>query len=139
MFPVTPINGNAYFGDGPVKAKEELNMETFMRLLIVQLVNQNPLEPMKDADFFAQMAQLGQVQGLNNIQDSMEMTQAASLIGKTVTAVRPNTLSGFEADNLVTGQVTSLTIRNGERWIGLEEADGGIVEVQLGSIRQISE
>lgn len=139
MNPVSPMDGHAYFGDGPKQAKSDLDMETFMRLLVVQLTNQNPLEPMSDRDFFAQMAQLGQVEGLNNVQDSLDMTQAASLIGKNVIAVRPNTLSGFEMDNLVSGQVTALTIRNGERWIGLKEADGGIVEVQLGSIRQISE
>lgn len=137
MFPVSPVDGFQYFGDKPVPKKSDLDMQTFMRLLTVQLVNQNPLEPMSDRDFFAQMAQLGQVQGLDNVQKSLDMSQAASLIGKTVTAVMPFTESGGALDALVTGQVERVTIRNGERIIGLKMEDGGIVEVKMSAIQQI--
>ncbi len=136
MFSVEPVNGFRYFGDQPMPAKSELDMETFMRLLTVQLANQNPLEPMNDRDFFAQMAQLGQVQGLDKLQSSMDMTQATSLIGKTVSAVRPiDDNSGFSS--LVTGVVDRMTIRDGKTILGLKEADGGIVEVEIGNIREI--
>ena len=64
MFPVTPIDGAVYYGDKPTAARPEMDMTMFMRLLTVQLLNQNPLEPMSDGDFFGQIAQLGQVQGM---------------------------------------------------------------------------
>ncbi|MFQ3677797.1 MAG: flagellar hook capping FlgD N-terminal domain-containing protein, partial [Fimbriimonadaceae bacterium] len=54
--PVNSYDYNAGFGIQPQKSKSELNMEMFLRLLVTQLQNQNPLEPMNDRDFFAQMA-----------------------------------------------------------------------------------
>lgn len=139
MFPVSPIDGNAYYGAKPVPKKDDLDMKTFMRLLTVQLVNQNPTEPMNDRDFFAQMAQLGQVQGLDKVQASVDMTQAASLIGKTVTVVRPFSETGLEFDSIASGKVERITIKNGERLLGVREPNGGIIEVSMNAIREVSE
>lgn len=137
MFPVAPVDGFRYFGDKPAEKKSELDMETFMRLLIVQLTTQDPLEPMNDRDFFAQMAQLGQVQGMHKMQESMDMAEAGNLIGKTVTAVRPFTETGGTFDTTVTGRVEGMTVRNGQRIVAIVEADGGIVEVKLEAIRNV--
>jgi len=137
MNPVDPVDGFRFYGDKPVPKKSELDMETFMRLLTVQLANQNPLEPMNDRDFFAQMAQLGQVQGLDKLQMSMDMTQATSLIGKEVAAVRPMTEGTDGFNSLVIGKVDRITVRDGKTILGLREEGGGIVEVQLGNIREI--
>lgn len=115
--------------------KSELNMETFLMLLTVQLANQNPLEPMNDRDFFAQMAQLGQVEGLGKLQDTMDFGQAASLIGKTVKAVRPGDATGVTT---VEGEIVSVSIRNGEQVIAIQEKDGGLVEVTMKAIQSVS-
>lgn len=120
------------------KPKSTLDMETFMRLLTTQLANQNPLEPMNDRDFFAQMAQLGQVQGLDAVKKSLDVTQAAALIGKQVTAVSPFTESGTGSNELIQGTVKRLTVRNGEYYIGVQEANGGISEVKMDNIQSIA-
>ncbi len=137
-----PINGAAgaqYFGGAnkSAEAKAELDVTTFIRLLTVQLANQNPLEPMSDTDFFAQLAQLGQVEGLGKLQDATAMNQAADMIGKEVTAVRPLTESDSGYNSLVDGVVKRATLRNGEMILGIEEANGGIVEVKLENVREI--
>lgn len=139
MNPVEPSNGFAYFGDGPAKTKpkSELDMSTFLRLMVTQLANQNPLEPMKDADFYAQLAQLGQVQGIDKLQKSMDTMQSAGLIGKTVTAVRPMTDGSDGFNSLVTGEVVKVTIRDGNRILGVREADGGIVDIRIENVREV--
>jgi flagellar basal-body rod modification protein FlgD len=137
MNAVTPVDGFEYFGAKPAQKKDELDMETFMRLLVVQLVNQNPLEPMNDRDFFAQMAQLGQVEGLDNLQSSSDMAQATGFIGKTVTAVRPTTSGGAFEDPLVYGVVTGVVVKNGAQMLVIREANGGNVEVGLGAIQSV--
>lgn len=140
MSSVIPVNGGDYFGlNGAKKAKSDLDMETFLNLLVVQLANQNPLEPMNDRDFFAQMAQLGQVQGLDKMQDSMEISQAANLMGKTITALRPMTDSDTGQNSLVTGKVVRMQVVDGERILGIKEANGGIVDVKMENIREINE
>lgn len=134
---IDPIGAN-YFGITPTASKQELNMDVFMRLLTVQLANQNPLEPMNDRDFFAQMAQLGTVQGVDKLKDAMDTTQASALIGKTVTALRPMTESGASDNSTVTGVVKRLSIKNGEHILGIQEPNGGIVEVKMANIREVT-
>ncbi|HRK21034.1 MAG TPA: flagellar hook capping FlgD N-terminal domain-containing protein [Fimbriimonadaceae bacterium] len=131
------FNANNYWGLNAPPEKSKLDMNAFMRLLTVQLSNQNPLEPMNDRDFFAQMAQLGQVQGMDQLEKSMQVSQAAAMMGKTVTAVRPMTESGASDNYLVTGVVTKMVVKNGEQRIVLREANGGEVEVGFNSIQQI--
>ncbi|MEX2244443.1 MAG: flagellar hook capping FlgD N-terminal domain-containing protein [Fimbriimonadaceae bacterium] len=138
MNPVTPIDGFEYFGERPAKPKSELDMETFMRLLTIQLINQNPLEPMNDRDFFAQMAQLGQVEGLDQLQASQDMLQATNYIGKTVAAVRPASSGVAFQDPLVVGPVVGVVVRNGSQMLQIQESNGGLVEVKLGAIQSVA-
>jgi flagellar basal-body rod modification protein FlgD len=134
---VTPVDGAQYFGVKPGAKKSELNMDQFLRLLTVQLEHQNPLEPMGDRDFFAQMAQLGQVQGLEQVRKSLDISQAASLMDKKVTAVRPMTDGESGSNDLISGTVKKLSIRNGEYYLGVQQANGGIVEVKMSAIQSI--
>jgi flagellar basal-body rod modification protein FlgD len=136
---VSPTNGHEFFGAAPTKPKSELDMETFLQLLTTQLANQNPLEPMNDRDFFAQMAQLGQVQGLDKLDKSMAVTQANDMIGKTVTALRPQSETSGTNDTLVQGVVKSMIVRNGERYLQVQEANGGIAEVLPENVQSISD
>jgi len=69
----------------------ELDGEAFLKLLVVQLQNQDPLNPMDNQQFITQMAQLTsleELQSLNNTASSASATGqlglAASLIGRNV-------------------------------------------------------
>jgi flagellar basal-body rod modification protein FlgD len=137
--PTDPISSSTYVAppNAAAKPKSQLDMETFMRLLTTQLANQNPLEPMNDRDFFAQMAQLGTVQGMDDLKKAMDVGQAAALMGKTVTAVRPMTDSGGSSNDLVQGVVARLQVVNGEYYLGLRQPDGGIVDVKMGNIQKV--
>lgn len=136
---LNPYDGAQYFGVKPVQPKQKLDMDAFMRLLAVQLVNQNPLEPMNDRDFFAQMAQLGSVEGLDKMQKSLEITQAASMMGKTVTAIRPMSQSPTATNDLVVGKVVGVVMKNGNQQLVVQEGNGGMVELDFNSIQSISE
>ena len=78
----------------PAKTKSkgaELGQVDFMKLIIAQMRNQNPLEPQKDTDFMAQMAQFEALnqsklaaQGIKAMQGVQELTGAAALIGRNV-------------------------------------------------------
>lgn len=76
---------------------DELGKEQFLQLLVTQLQNQDPLNPMEDQEFIAQMAQLSSLEQLMNLNTSMQgltdatnnqqMFSATNYIGKYVTAV----------------------------------------------------
>ena len=117
------------------KNDSQLNYEQFMKLLVVQLQNQNPLEPMNDRDFYAQMAQLGQVQGMEKLQQSMDVTKAQTLMGKTVTATLSTNPDGTQQS--VTGTVTRLTSKSDGYYVGLQTPDGGFAEAKLDSVKTI--
>lgn len=78
-------------------AKGSLGKEAFMKLLIAQLQNQDPLKPMEDKEFTAQLAQFSSLEEMKNIsksvdglvasQTSSSKTNAVGFIGKDVTAL----------------------------------------------------
>ena len=63
----------------------------FLKILASQIRGQNPLEPMKDTEFLAQMAQFSQLEQITNLAKDMkaltlsgQLAQGSALIGKTV-------------------------------------------------------
>jgi len=77
--------------------KTVLGKEDFLKLLVAQLANQDPLNPMESTEFTAQLAQFSSLEQLTNVnknldylrlyQISMNNAQAVNFIGKTVKAV----------------------------------------------------
>jgi flagellar basal-body rod modification protein FlgD len=70
--------------------------DRFLKLLVTQLKNQDPLNPMENAEITSQMAQLSTVEGISQMNDAMatlatqfratQALQGASLIGRQVLA-----------------------------------------------------
>ncbi len=126
-----------FFGAAPQRRKSELDMSTFLRLLTVQLANQNPLEPMSDRDFFAQLAQLGQVQGTDKMSKQLETLQASALIGKTVRAFISR-VPGQPGEDIV-GRVVGLDVINGEQILKVQEPNGGLVDVKFENVQSFTD
>lgn len=76
--------------------RSELDRDAFLQLLTTQLANQDPLNPMEDKEFVAQLAQFSSLEQLNNISDSIadfkdafarqETLSAINYIGKEILA-----------------------------------------------------
>ena len=76
--------------------QSELGKEAFLELLVTQLEHQDPLNPMDDREFTAQLAQFSSLEQLTTIASGIEalqedngrqeMLSAVSFIGKSVTA-----------------------------------------------------
>ena len=69
-----------------------LGESDFLNLLIAQLKNQDPLNPVKDTDFIAQLANFSSLQQMTSMNTNMSnllaqqnYTNAASMIGKQIT------------------------------------------------------
>jgi flagellar basal-body rod modification protein FlgD len=84
-----------------------VSYDNFLRLLLTQMKNQDPTDPMKSTEYMAQLATFSQVEQavksnekLDALLSSSALSQADSVIGRTVTS----------ADGTVSGQVTSVRI-----------------------------
>src|SRR5882672_7009918 len=84
-----------------VTTAQDLN-DRFLKLLVAQMNNQDPLNPMDNAEVTSQMAQINTVTGINGLNDTvnqllsqfatLESMQAAQLTGRNV-LVAGNTLA----------------------------------------------
>ncbi|MBI2885992.1 MAG: flagellar hook assembly protein FlgD [Chloroflexi bacterium] len=95
------------------RERQGLGKQEFLQLLVAQLKNQDPMQPMQDREFIVQLAQfniLEQLQAMNQALQQMgqwsAMSQASSLLGKQVEAT---TESGQ-----VAGQVTGVSMSKGQ-------------------------
>lgn len=86
----------------------------YMLLLITQLRNQNPLDPMDNNQMATQLAQLSQLEQMENMSSTFQKVlhsqragQAAAMIGKTI-CFFPK-----ESTTLETGKVDSVRIDDG--------------------------
>lgn len=86
------ISGNNKKPEEP--KKNELGQSAFLKLMITQLKNQNPLDPQDNQAFVAQLAQFSSVEGLEKLNTSMSSMansyksssalQASALVGRAV-------------------------------------------------------
>ncbi|MFO8032444.1 MAG: flagellar hook capping FlgD N-terminal domain-containing protein [Desulfohalobiaceae bacterium] len=74
------------FADEPA-GSSELDRQSFMKMLLTQLENQDPTDPMKDRDFVAQLAQFSSLEQLINLNDGMESMQEEQLQDRMLGAV----------------------------------------------------
>lgn len=71
--------------------KKDLDKDAFLKLLVSQLKHQDPMKPMDDTSFIAEMAQfssLEQMQNMNKLLEAQQsfgaLSQASNMIGKYV-------------------------------------------------------
>ena len=67
------------------KGNTELNMEDFLKLMVVQLQNQTIDDAMDTSEMMNQMVQMQMITAITNMTETNIMTYASSLVGKVVT------------------------------------------------------
>jgi len=98
---------------------QTLGQEDFLKLLTTQLVTQDPLNPQKDTDFIAQMAQFSSLeqsktmqQDISSLRSQNRILQADALLGQTVELeVKENeTISGVVSAVRIDDGVPKITV-----------------------------
>jgi len=109
-----------------------LTSDDFLKILIEQLKNQDPSNPMDSNQLLEQVSQMRSLQSSLELSDSLQsltlnqqLTSATSFLGKEVTAV------GTDSQNF-TGSVDRVVVKAGKTLLGI-----GTKEVELGNVVSI--
>ena len=103
----------------------------YMKLLVTQLQNQNPLKPMDNNEMASQLAQFSQLQQLESMNTSFSdvlattnRSYANSLLGRNVTFYSPNEMTGTLEKKVGTVDSVFNDPDTGESLLGVTVGEG---------------
>jgi flagellar basal-body rod modification protein FlgD len=141
---LTNTSGNQAISTAVNKA---MGKDDFLKLLVTELRNQDPLQPMDNKDFIAQMAQFSSLEQMNNVSNSMDklnksmfnfaqqasLTQGAAMIGKWVGGINVDGATPME------GIVEAVKWLDGEPMVQIRKTDGSLADLELNLVTLIRE
>lgn len=130
--PAAGMAAGAAGGNAARAAGTSLGKDDFLKLLVTQLRFQDPLRPMEDKEFIAQLAQFSSLEQLQNVGRMSAMSYSVSLLGKRVTA---RDAGGQSVDGVATG-VRRL---DGGRVMVTLDRQGSPVEVDMENILAVEQ
>lgn len=114
-----------------------LDKDAFFKLLITQLKNQDPLQPMEDKEFIAQMAQFSSLEQMQNMNQNLskfmelrEVSQGAALIGKKI----EGTVEAGEKEEVVEGVVEKVSFEGDKAFALLEDGETKVAVENINAV-----
>ncbi|MDU3801908.1 flagellar hook assembly protein FlgD [Paraclostridium bifermentans] len=162
----TKSSGKTDNGTPIVMPGEETNKDLFLKLLVAQMSNQDPLNPQDPTQYVTQLAQFSSLEQMQNLNEGMEylvgltngvlvnsaMSTASALIGKRIEAYAPEEEDTEETNNVakgdekpddkktVTGVVEGIKIENGIVYMEVRvDETGELKSIEYGSLIKASE
>lgn len=134
-----------------VNPGEETNKNLFLKLLVAQMSNQDPLNPQDPTQYVTQLAQFSTLEQMQSLNEGMQylvgfnqgifinsaMSTASSLIGKKIEAYAPKEEDTDESNNVakgddkpddkktITGVVEGVKIENGTVYMEVRLDESG--------------
>jgi len=133
--PTSPNSGSAAASSNStsVDRLQSLTVNDFTKMLVTELQNQDPTQPMSNTDLMNQVSQIQSIDANQQLTSTLQsvalgqsIASAGSLIGATVTGTDSN-------GKTVTGTVNSASISNGSALLNV-----GTSTIALTSVTQIS-
>ena len=91
--------------------------ESFLQLLVAQMKYQDPLEPTSNTEYISQYATFSQVEQLQNMAQSMDLSRASGLVGETV---QISTTDSSGNTTSLEGQVEYVKYENGSAYVSID-------------------
>ena len=95
-----------------------LGKDDFLQLLVAQMQYQDPLEPTSNTEYIAQYATFSEVEQIQNMSKSMDLSRASGLVGQTVQITSTDD-SGRETTKM--GKVDYVKYENGKAMVSIDE------------------
>lgn len=111
------------FGYQAPAGKQQLDKDAFLKLLTTQLQYQDPLKPMDNQEFMAQMAQFSALEQMQNLNATNEQGFAAGLLGRQVVG------KDSESGEMFTGTVDAFRLVDGKVQLSIGGAAHNLQDV----------
>jgi flagellar basal-body rod modification protein FlgD len=130
--PITGPSQTGQSGNANNDALRDLDMDEFLKLMISELQNQDPLNPLENAEILQQISQIREIGATGRLTETLEavllgqnLTSATTMIGKTVEALADDA-------STVKGVVDRVTVTNGEPSLHIGEKS-----VRLKNVKEV--
>lgn len=145
MTDISGVGGGSILDDLAVREtpkEQELGRDEFLKLLVAQLENQDPMSPQENGEFVAQLAQFSSLeeaqnltQGFENFASNFQSSQhlqATSLVGRPVHVASESTLLGNDGAISVLAEIPAAA---DSATLSVYNASGGLVDsFDLGTV-----
>lgn len=101
------------------KSNSTLDKDAFLQLLVAQMKYQDPLEPTSNTEYISQYATFSELEQMQNMASSVDLSRASELVGKTV-YMKTTTSSG--ETGYVEGKVDYVYYENGKAYLSINES-----------------
>lgn len=98
-------------------SKSGMDKDAFLQLLVAQMKYQDPLEPTSNTEYIAQYASFSQVEQMQNMAASIELSRASSMVGQLVN-IETTTESGDTKK--LQGVVEYVTYENAKAYVSID-------------------
>jgi flagellar basal-body rod modification protein FlgD len=107
---VSPVSNQPKTTATTNSQKASLDYDMFLQLLIAEMKNQDPLQPMNSSEYVAQLGTFSNVEQsivtnnkLDELMSATMLSQAGSIIGKHITSADGETAGVVESVRFITG------------------------------------
>jgi flagellar basal-body rod modification protein FlgD len=116
-----------------------LQTQDYIKLMVSELQNQDPLNPMDNAQMLQQVSQISAIQSNNSLTSTLNsvllgqnLSSAGSMIGKGIVGLT-------DAGDDVMGIVDSASIVDGKPYLNVPDPDneGQLLQVAMSNIKQV--
>jgi len=132
---VWPNYSNTNVEKAARNTSKELGKDEFLKIMITQLQNQDPMQPMEDKEFIAQMAQFSALEQTMNMANQISALRyspgmVAMTLGMNVTWMETDKQGNTQTKS---GIVDSVVTRDGVPYVKI-----GTTEVKMDEVTSIS-
>ncbi len=99
--------------------KNGMDKDAFLQLLVAQMKYQDPLEPTSNTEYISQYATFSQVEQMQNMAATMELTRASSMVGKLVQVDTVDSAGNYKS---IQGTVEYVTYENNKAFVSIDGA-----------------
>lgn len=96
-----------------------MDKDAFLQLLVAQMQYQDPLEPTSNTEYISQYAQFSQVEQMQNMAASTDLSRASSLVGEYVYIKTTNSQG---SSDYVYGKVDYVMYENNKAYLSIDES-----------------